>query len=382
MKNNFMGIYVHIPFCIRKCNYCDFLSFVADDRAKEAYINALISEIVAKAGKYSDRVVDTIFFGGGTPSSIDAELISKVMLALKSNFKVSAECEATIECNPGTLTLDKAIIYKQAGFNRISFGLQSTDNELLKLIGRIHTYEEFIDSYNTAREAAFDNINIDMMAALPGQTLEGYIDGLNKVIALKPEHISAYSLIVEEGTPLYEHFEEYPDVPDEDTERQMYYATKELLEGYGYNRYEISNYALAHRECKHNVVYWRRGNYLGLGLGAASLMDEVRFKNTSDMAEYISKAGIEPIHCEYEELTIEDAMAEYMFLGLRMMEGVSAKGFYDAFGKDIIEIYGEVINKNIELSLLEVYKSEAGVNYKLTPRGIDISNTVMAEFLL
>lgn len=376
-----MGIYVHIPFCIRKCNYCDFLSFAVDDKIKEQYIAALQGEIRRVAPDYRDRVVNTIFFGGGTPSSIAAELISEVMLALKANFKVSSECEATIECNPGTLTLDKAVIYRHAGFNRISFGLQSTDDELLKLIGRIHTYEEFVESYKIARKAGFDNINIDVMEALPGQTYEGFIEGLRKVIALKPEHISAYSLIVEEGTPLYEHLEDYPEVPDEDTERQMYYMTKEILAEAGYNRYEISNYALQGLECKHNTVYWRRGNYLGLGVGAASLIDEVRFSNTSDMTAYMTDAGTHSVHCNYEELTEADAMAEFMFLGLRMMEGVSTQAFYEAFGKDIMEVYGKVLDKNIELGLLEGYEHNSQVNYRLTTHGIDISNTIMAEFL-
>lgn len=382
MKNNdFMGIYVHIPFCIRKCNYCDFLSFAAGDETKEQYIAALLDEIKYVAPDYKERVVNTIFFGGGTPSSIAAELISEVMLALRANFKVSENCEATIECNPGTLTSEKATCYKKAGFNRISFGLQSTDDEMLKLIGRIHTYEEFVESYNIARNAGFDNINIDMMEALPGQTYESFVEGLRKVIALKPEHISAYSLIVEEGTPLYEHLEEYPDVPDEDTERQMYYETKRILSEDGYNRYEISNYALQGLECKHNIIYWKRGNYLGLGLGAASLIDEVRFSNTSDMAEYMADAGKNSVRCNYEELSEADAMAEYMFLGLRMMEGVSSEGFYKTFGKDMMEVYGKIINKNIELGLLEGYELNSQVNYRLTARGIDISNTVMAEFL-
>ncbi|MGN0480042.1 MAG: radical SAM family heme chaperone HemW, partial [Lachnospiraceae bacterium] len=223
-KSNLLGIYIHIPFCVRKCNYCDFLSFTASEKIKKKYVEALTGEIKYMSHAGRDRLVNSIFLGGGTPSVLDADYIKIIMKAINDNFYVTHNCEATIEANPGTITKEKAEAYRECGFNRISFGLQTTDNDVLKTIGRIHTYEEFLESYEIARKAGFTNINIDMMQALPGQSLEEYVKGLKKVIELKPEHISAYSLIVEEGTHLYEHLSEYPQLPDEDEERQIYYA--------------------------------------------------------------------------------------------------------------------------------------------------------------
>lgn len=381
-KSNLLGIYIHIPFCVRKCNYCDFLSFTASEKIKKKYVEALIGEIKYMSHTGRDRLVTSIFFGGGTPSVLDADYIKMIMKAINDNFNVAHNCETTIEANPGTITEEKAEAYRECGFNRISFGLQTTDNDVLKTIGRIHTYEDFLESYEIARKAGFTNINIDMMQALPGQSLEEYVKGLKKVIELKPEHISAYSLIVEEGTHLYEHLSEYPQLPDEDEERQIYYATGEMLENAGYSRYEISNYAKEGYCCNHNMIYWQRGNYLGMGLGASSLLDEVRYKNTSDMEEYLTNAGVRSVVEVTEELGEKDAMSEFMFLGLRLTAGVSDGEFQRDFGKHIADVYGKAIEKNITLGLLEEYADGRGMCYRLTEKGVDVSNIVMSDFLL
>ncbi len=390
-----LGIYVHIPFCVRKCNYCDFLSFAAGEEIQKKYADALIKEICCVSANpfIKNRTVSTVFFGGGTPSVLAPELLCRIMETIQTHFTVASGCEATVECNPGTLDTPKAVMYRKSGFNRISLGLQSTDNRLLKGIGRIHTYEAFLQSYDCVKRAGFDNINIDMMQALPGQDYASYTAGLEKVVALRPSHISAYSLIIEEGTHLYNHLLEYPPLPDEEEERRMYYATGEILEGAGYRRYEISNYAREGFACRHNITYWERGDYLGLGLGASSLLGRVRTKNIGSMEAYI--AGVNalkpadterfwelPTVEEQEWLSQKDAMAEFMFLGLRMMKGVSALKFVRDFDVDITEIYGSVIDKNIGMGLLEKSSDGSDTRYRLTQRGIDVSNRVMAEFLL
>lgn len=388
-----MGIYIHIPFCVRKCSYCDFLSFPAGDDEKEQYVNALIKEIKCAATKQpvKDYTVSTVFFGGGTPSVIQPELICRILETIKSSFSVMGDCEITIECNPGTLNEENACMYRKVGFNRISLGLQSTDNLILKSIGRIHTYEEFLKSFDSAQKAGFDNINIDLMQALPGQDYNSCTADLSRAVKLAPSHISAYSLIVEPGTDLYDNLQKYPSLPDEDEERRMYYATCEILEKAGYLRYEISNYAKKGYECRHNIAYWERGNYLGLGLGASSLIDSVRTKNTENMKEYlecynrlcdtqINNSFEMPAIKEREVLTKNDAMAEFMFLGLRMTRGVSALKFKQEFGVSMTEIFDEAIKKNMELGLLECLDN--GNTYRLSKRGTDVGNIVMADFLL
>ncbi len=448
MKNNRqLGIYIHIPFCVRKCDYCDFLSGPADDRVKAAYIEALKCEIahtaeIVKKGSYQIKVnqkednqakdyqaencqVETIFFGGGTPTAVNAVYIAQLLGEIRKYFDVAPSAEITIECNPGTLTREKADIYRSAGINRISFGLQSADDKLLKLIGRIHTWEDFKRSMETARAAGFDNINVDIMSALPGQTLSGYVNGLESVLSYEPKHISAYSLILEEGTPLGDNPSNYPPVPSEDTEREMYYETLRILEKYGYHRYEISNYAKPGFECRHNLSYWDRRDYLGFGVGAASLFEGKRMSNIRDIDEYIRlmgrrkdsvrtetdssgwAAGIESIlRNEVEVLSREDAMSEFMFLGLRKTAGVSFLDFARQFGENIGGIFGAAIEENVAKGLLEYVFGEVGVRAgdndrnvgawldsgfenedmpagcRLTGRGIDVSNVVLADFLL
>ena len=359
-KKKPLSIYIHIPFCVRKCKYCDFLSGPATDQNKAEYISALLQEIKSYRTLFTEYEIKTVFIGGGTPSSVNATDIANILRTLEEtavfSLKNHPEIETTIEINPGTITKEKLILYKEAGINRISFGLQSTNNKELRLLGRIHTFEEFVENYWMAREVGFKNINIDLMSALPGQTLESYEATLNQVLALNPEHISAYSLIIEEGTPFYEMYGEDAKVtpkeslPSEEAERQMYDLTRRLLHEHGYERYEISNYAKEGYECKHNCTYWRRGEYLGLGCGAASLIGHTRFGKISETEAYVEVASKlscdalpKELYVNVEHLTTEDEMSEFMFLGLRMMQGVCMTEFEACFKKTISEVYSNVL---------------------------------------
>ena len=292
-----LELYIHIPFCVKKCAYCDFLSGPQDEETIEQYVVSLLDEIPAHGAKkefVSSHGVTSIFLGGGTPSILNASQIQRIFATLKTSFKISQETEITIEANPGTVTREKLETYRTCGINRISFGLQSVNNDEPKLLGRIHTYEEFLESFRLAREYGFDNINVDLISAIPKQTVASWEETLQKVIALQPEHISAYSLIVEEGTPFAKIYgEDCPgerDLPSEEEERAIYYRTEELLNTAGYHRYEISNYAKVGKECKHNLGYWERKEYLGIGLGAASLIGNTRYSNTTDLTYYIENA--------------------------------------------------------------------------------------------
>ena len=462
-----LALYLHIPFCKRKCAYCDFLSFPATKEAQERYCSFLCREIEQAAVCYADEYrISTIFIGGGTPSFISPELIQKIMNKVKSLFSVDADAEISMEMNPGTLGMSedadgcirvtkvqtdgdaeqtgsgaeqtdgdaeqignsaeqasnaaKALaVYKRSGINRISIGLQSADDIALKKIGRIHTYEDFLRTYDEVRRAGFDNVNIDLMAALPDQSYDEYMDSLAKVVALSPEHLSCYSLILEEGTPLFENQDKYK-FPDEDTERRMYHDTVKVLGDAGYEHYEISNFAKTGRECRHNIAYWKRGDYLGLGLGASSCMNETRFKEPAEMEMYekmvsdntvISKHNVcdavmpyetmvpndiegswgitdradkhggkfarRPYIEEYQVLSEKDRMEETFFVGLRLMEGVDTEKFAVTFGKTVEEVYGALPDKLIDEGLL--IRNDRYL--ALTSYGIDISNYVMAQFL-
>lgn len=306
----------------------------------------------------------------------DPALIGAVLDQIRNKFFMAPDAEITIEANPGTLYKEKLETYLAHGVNRLSLGLQSPQNRELKILGRIHTWEEFLESFSLAREAGFSNINIDLMSAIPEQTYEDWEKNLRTVAALGPEHISAYSLIVEEGTPFWERDLK---LPDEDTEYRMYEDTAAILGEYGFHQYEISNYAKAGLECRHNKGYWQRTDYLGLGLGASSLLDHVRFSNTNNMEEYLKNSGQpEKIRCDVERLTEADEMAEFMFLGLRMTEGVSVSAFEEYFGKKMESIYGDVLKKHLSIGMLE--KKEGRIY--LTRKGIHVSNGVMADFLL
>ncbi len=378
MKNKKnLGLYLHIPFCERKCLYCDFLSAAADTNTKNSYVDALIKEIASYKEWGRDYFVQTMFIGGGTPTSLDKESIARIMDEVRNTFCINDEAEITIEMNPGTIDREKLLAIKQSGINRISMGLQSADNKELKLLGRIHTYETFLENYSLARELGFDNINIDLMSALPGQNLQKWMETLEKVTELKPEHISAYSLILEEGTPFYHKYSSIPS--DEELDRQMYWETEKYLENKGYLHYEISNYAKKTKECRHNNSYWVRENYLGLGLGASSMIENTRFRKEDELKEYIKNAGNHILtDKEIEKLTINQQMEEFMFLGLRLMEGISKADFEIKFHIPIESIYKEVIERSIKEQLLQ----EKENRLYLTDRGIDLSNTVMARFLI
>lgn len=371
-----LGVYIHIPFCVQKCVYCDFLSSPATREKQQRYLIALKKEIEEEAKYYSEYEVETIFFGGGTPSILEAADIAECLAMIRENYSVSKTAEITIEMNPGTASEKKLEGLLQAGVNRLSIGLQSAQNEELKLLGRIHSWEDFLHTYKTARKVGFTNINVDLMSALPGQSSKTWEDTLEKVLALEPEHISAYSLIIEEGTVLYDRLEQYPPIPSEEEDRLMYQRTKQLLKEKGYERYEISNYAKKGKESRHNVIYWVRKAYVGFGLGASSMVADVRWCNTSDMEKYLT--GNQKKKEEIQELSKEECMEEYMFLGLRMMKGVSRQGFKECFGRELEEVYGEVIAKWIK----DRYLWQDGDEIRLTDAGIDISNVILADFLL
>ena len=378
MKNNRripLELYVHIPFCVRKCQYCDFLSGPSDEETKDRYIEALLKEIRA-AEHTEDYEIVSVFIGGGTPSALKAEAIASIMRTLQEKFFFCEDAEVTIEANPGTVDPEKLTIYRNVGINRLSLGLQSTDAEELKLLGRIHSYEEFLKSYEWAREAGFSNINIDLMFAIPGQTGEAWRQHLYQVAELNPEHISAYSLIIEEGTPFAE---QNLDLPDEDTEYQMYEDTAEILERYGYRQYEISNYAKQGYMCRHNAGYWQRREYLGFGLGASSLYRELRFSNTRRMQEYLTDSGkLEQIRKEVTVLSRNEQIEEFMFLGLRMTEGISEKKIEENFNVRLMDIYGDILQKYEETGFMEHIETK----WRLTRKGIHVSNHILADFLL
>ncbi len=396
--SKYVSLYVHIPFCAAKCKYCDFLSFDGESYGiMLRYVDALCQEIRAYQPIVSDYIVRSVFIGGGTPSMLDEGLITNIMAFIRKSFKLEKDAEITIEANPGTLMHQKLIGYKAAGINRISIGLQSADDDMLKKLGRIHNFDQFVASYNSARRAGFDNINIDIMSGLPGQTIHTYVDTLSRVLDFAPEHISAYSLSVEPGTPLAEDEELLSTLPNEINDRRMYDITKQLLAAHGYYRYEFSNYAKSGYECKHNMVYWTGGEYIGLGLGSSSYFQGKRFNNIRDLNDYIEKMDAisekfnqdispeliynEAVRNLRENITpiyIDSRIEEFMFLGLRMTCGVSREDFTERFNKDIYEVYGPVLNKYIG----DGYMAMSNDRIYLTDKGIDVSNVILADFLL
>ena len=403
MNKKKLEIYVHIPFCAKKCAYCDFLSFPGNMRMRREYTDKLLEEIRIQSSFVREYQVDTIFLGGGTPSVLDVTDITAIMGALKEHYDIAPDAEITIEVNPGTVKMEGLVAYREAGINRVSMGLQSADDTELRYLGRIHTYDEFLKSFQRVRMAGFTNVNVDLISAIPGQTPESWRNTLKKTAMLKPEHISAYSLIVEEGTPFYDRYgghvemESYemspeerrrlmalPDLPDEDTEREMYYMTRNCLAEQGYERYEISNYARPGFECRHNVGYWTGTEYLGLGLGASSYLEGCRFHNTSDFQSYVSAhlddeaEFCQALRQDMEQLSVKSKMEEFMFLGLRLTRGVSVEGFITRFGQSIRNVYGGVIDKLEREGLLE----HKNGYYHLTERGLDLSNYAMSLFLL
>lgn len=374
MSEKMLEIYVHIPFCVRKCSYCDFLSGPADPQQQRRYVDALKTEMDAVMEE-AGRPVSSIYIGGGTPSVLPAEWIGSLLDKLRERFSLQEDAEISMEANPGTLDESRLRCYRQAGVNRLSLGLQSPRDRELKTLGRIHSCADFLESYEMAREAGFSNINVDLMMALPGQSVKDWEENLEWTARLRPQHISAYSLIIEEGTPFAQR---ELDLPDEDSEYRMYENTAMILGKYGYRQYEISNYALEDYRCRHNVGYWEREDYLGFGLGAASLLGNRRFSNTTDMQEYVRcSSRPEKIRKEVQRLTKEEQMEEFMFLGLRMTRGVSIPEFERLFGCGIWQEYGKVLDKYIKMGML----CQEDHRIFLSREGIHVSNVIMAEFL-
>ncbi|EDT75349.1 radical SAM family heme chaperone HemW [Clostridium butyricum] len=371
-----MSLYIHIPFCKQKCLYCDFPSYAGKESLINEYIRALNEEILRKCSKYK---IASIFVGGGTPSYLN-EINLESLLKTINLLDFKDDLEFTIECNPGTLNEEKLVLMKNYNVNRISMGLQTTNDNLLKEIGRIHSFEEFKKNYNQARKAGFENINVDLMFGLPNQHMKDWNASLEDVMSLEPDHISAYSLIIEEGTCFYNLYNnDKLNIPNEEEERSMYLFTKGFLEDYGYNQYEISNYAKVNKECFHNKVYWKCNEYLGLGVSASSFVDEKRFKNIDDIKIYIEKINNnEDVTEEIHVNNINDDMEEFMFMGLRMIEGINLKTFKKRFGKDVFDIYDEVIKNNIKKGLLVVDSEKL----YLSEKGIELSNYVMSDFIL
>ena len=384
MKKRNLELYLHIPFCVKKCNYCDFFSASGTPKEQADYVSAMIQEIQSYQELSGEYEVQTIFLGGGTPSLLTPEQIEKIFTTIYHIFSVNENAEITMEMNPGTVDIEKLRAMKAAGVNRLSIGLQSAQNEELKMLGRIHTYEEFLETWRLTEQAGFKNRNIDLMSALPGQTIESYEDTLSKVLALEPEHISAYSLILEEGTVFYDWYEKGKldrgawKLPSEEEEYAMGELTIQRLAEAGMHRYEISNYAKSGKECRHNLGYWDRVEYLGIGAGSSSLIKGERFDHIRDRKAYIEKIrNGESILIDREILSVESQMEEFMYLGLRKIEGVSRTDFQNYFGKNVDDVYGEILDKLEEEQLVEF----SGDRIRLTHRGMDVSNCVLAEFL-
>jgi len=384
MKKRNLELYLHIPFCVKKCNYCDFFSASGTPKEQADYVSAMVQEIQSYQELSGEYEVQTIFLGGGTPSLLTPEQIEQIFNAIYHTFSVNENAEITMEMNPGTVDIEKLHAMKAAGVNRLSIGLQSAQNEELKMLGRIHTFEEFLETWKLIEQAGFKNRNIDLMSALPGQTIESYKDTLSKVLALEPEHISAYSLILEEGTVFYDWYEKGKldrgawKLPSEEEEYAMGELTIQRLAEAGMHRYEISNYAKPGKECRHNLGYWDRVEYLGIGAGSSSLIKGERFDHIRDRKAYIEKIrNGESILIDREILSVESQMEEFMYLGLRKIEGVSRTDFQNYFGKNVDDVYGEILDKLEEEQLLEF----SGNRIRLTHRGMDVSNCVLAEFL-
>jgi oxygen-independent coproporphyrinogen-3 oxidase len=380
----------------------------ADNATIQRYVAALQREITCYGQKYERQYqkkqeIETVYFGGGTPSVIGADNLIVLLQKIKERFSVKTDVEITVEINPATIDKSGLQKLKEHGVNRLSIGLQSTDDAKLKLLGRVHTYDDFLRVYQTARETGFKNLNVDLISSLPGQTVSEYLQNLQQVIALQPEHISSYSLILEEGTPFYETYAKHPELlPNEEEDREMYHLTKTKLREAGYERYEISNYAKPGFASKHNSGYWKRVPYLGMGLGASSFYDHIRTRNISDLNEYLqiwSDIGktedvgkpektvksdeaeeVKKIIEETEELTLQDEMAEYMYLGLRMSEGVSVLAFETYFGQSMLQVYGDVLAVLKAQKLLE--EDQTNERICLTDFGMDVSNYVFEKFLL
>ena len=393
-----IGLYIHIPFCKHKCYYCDFISFEKKENEIERYVQALKKEIilVKKENKIlEDTIINTIYIGGGTPSYINEKYIEEILNLLKSKFNFSKEIEITIEVNPGTVSKEKFELYKKCGINRISMGLQSCDEKVLKTIARIHNYETFLNCYEMARNAGFKNINVDLMLGIPNQTIESLKDSLEKVIKLSPEHISIYSLILEENTKMYDMvLNGRLKMLDENLERDMYWNSKDILEKAGYKQYEISNFAKDGLESKHNLNCWNQCEYVGFGVAAHSYFNQVRFSNVDDLESYIKNMN-EVYNQKYEKDTKnseidskrnvlinekqdeEMQMKEFMLLGLRKIDGIKISDFKQKFSENPIYYFRKELEKLTNQKLIEIDENEI----HLTKMGIDFANIAWSEFI-
>lgn len=375
-----IGIYIHIPFCISKCYYCDFNSFSNKSSLVEAYFDALKKEIILNSGRAEGYEVKTIFIGGGTPSSVDSQHIKDVLELCRKHYNLRRDAEISIESNPGTLSEFKLKAYKYIGVNRLSIGLQAWQNKLLESIGRIHSIEEFVGNFSLAREIGFDNINVDIIFSLPDQTLDDWHETLNNVIGLGPEHISCYSLKIEENTVFWEKYNhgEIKEIDDQ-LDREMYYMAKRQLSQHGYNMYEISNFSKKGFECRHNLVYWNADNYLGFGAGAHSYFNDKRYNNVYSIEEYVENyINNEGKNIEGEVFIDKaESMSEFIILGMRLTQGISKLGFKDRYGIEIMDRFGDQFNKFIAKGLVE-HKDE---RLMLTETGLDYANQVFMEFI-
>jgi len=375
-----ISLYIHIPFCKSKCYYCDFLSFSKQEALIDPYVNALIEEIKTYAKMINNRETISIFFGGGTPSLLSVQHVSRIMAVITQLCKLSSDAEITIECNPESLSEDKMKGYKEAGINRVSMGLQATQNNALKQLGRIHSFETFCKKYNKLRAFGYDNINIDLMFGLPDQTIEDWHDTINRVMTLQSEHLSIYGLHIEENTPFYTaNKEEKFILPDEEAERTMYWTANQLLTTHGYHHYEISNYSKAGYESEHNKVYWTLGEYIGLGLGASSYFQDYRLENTKDLKAYIEANGnLEKLISIKQKSSEVNKIEEWVFLGLRLINGIEKLAFKQHFNQSFDKIYESQIEKLLKEGLVQVDDDRVW----LTSKGIDISNYVFSHFIL
>ncbi|MDM0614144.1 radical SAM family heme chaperone HemW [Clostridium perfringens] len=374
-----ISLYIHIPFCAQKCLYCDFPSFARKDYLRKAYIEALNKEIISLREKHNNLEINTIFIGGGTPSVLEADEL-ECLLKEVAKLNMAKYIEYSMECNPGNLTEEKLEVMKKYGVNRISMGLQAKQDNLLKGLGRIHNYKTFKENFLLAKKVGFNNINVDLMFGLPNQRLNEWEETLREIISLEPAHISAYSLIIEEGTAFYNLYEnDKLKLPTEEEERKMYHLAKKILEENGFNQYEISNYAKERKECRHNLAYWNMDNWIGVGSAAASYINGKRIKNISSVEEYIN--SINEKGEAVEEIinnSKNDNMEEFMFMGLRKINGIDENEFKKRFSMNINDVYGEILNKYIDEGLLI---RESGRIF-LSEKGIEISNVIMADFLL
>ena len=374
-----ISLYIHIPFCAQKCLYCDFPSFARKDHLRKAYIEALNKEIINLREKHNNLEINTIFIGGGTPSVLESNELECLLKEI-AKLNMAKDIEYSMECNPGNLTEEKLEVMKKYGVNRISMGLQAKQDNLLKGLGRIHNYKTFKENFLLAKKVGFNNINVDLMFGLPNQRLNEWEETLREIISLEPAHISAYSLIIEEGTAFYNLYEnDKLKLPTEEEERKMYHLAKKILEENGFNQYEISNYAKERKECRHNLAYWNMDNWIGVGSAAASYINGKRIKNISSVEEYIN--SINEKGEAVEEIinnSKNDNMEEFMFMGLRKINGIDENEFKNRFSMNINDVYGEILNKYIDEGLLI---RDSGRIF-LSEKGIEISNIIMADFLL